>query len=240
MHPRDRHPDEAQQEIGPQEPKNLTLATYESIKRMMLNYDIIPGQRLVFMDLAKQLGVSRTPVNNALSILAKEGYLDFVPYQGYSVHRLTRDEAEALYEVREILEVGTIGKAIRLMTEEKLAHLADTKLEYEQAITDRVHRHLFVLDTEFHASIMAMIGNAYLVERYREICRRVFLRFRIEDLRMKRIKEIVREHEELFKAISIRDVDRAKELIKSHNKNAKKNLFAVIFRDELAVEKIKP
>ena len=75
------------------EQKNLTLAAYDSIKEMMLNYDIVPGQRLVFMDLAKQLGVSRTPVNNALSILAKEGYLDFVPHQGYSVHKLTLNEA---------------------------------------------------------------------------------------------------------------------------------------------------
>jgi len=57
--------------------KNLTLAAYDNIKDMMFNYDIVPGQRLVFVDLAKQLGVSRTPVNNALSILAKEGYLDY-------------------------------------------------------------------------------------------------------------------------------------------------------------------
>ncbi len=60
----------------------------------MLNYEIVPGQRLVFIDLAKQLNVSRTPVNNALSILAQQGYLDFVPNQGYSVHKLTQKEAE--------------------------------------------------------------------------------------------------------------------------------------------------
>jgi DNA-binding GntR family transcriptional regulator len=206
---------------------------------MMLNYDIVPGQRLVFMDLAKQLGVSRTPVNNALSILAKEGYLDFVPHQGYSVHRLTRKEAEGLYEVREILEVGTIGKAIRRMTDERLARIQRRRDDYQQAITDRVHRKLFVLDAEFHASIIEMIDNEYLVERYREICRKIFLRFRTEDLRMKRINDIVREHEELFEAIRIRDVDHAKELITTHNANARKNLFAIIFRDEKSIEKIK-
>jgi len=222
------------------EPKNLTLATYESIKTMMLNYDIIPGQRLVFMDLAQQLGVSRTPVNNALSLLAKEGYLDFVPYQGYSVHKLTQEEAESLYEVREILEVGTIGKAVRLLSDTKLKQLEQAKIEYEQAISDRVERKLFVLDMEFHAQLIGMIGNRYLVERYREICRRIFLRHRIEDLRLKRIKEIVHEHEELFQAVSVKDVDHAKALLLNHNKSAKKNLFAIIFRDTQAVEKIKP
>ena len=71
----------------------------------MFNYDIVPGQRLVFADLAKELNVSRTPVNNALSILAKEGYLDFVPNQGYSVHKLTLEEAKGLYEIKLIFEL---------------------------------------------------------------------------------------------------------------------------------------
>ena len=68
--------------------KNLTLKVYNRIMKLMLDYEIVPGQRLVFVDLANQLKVSRTPVNNALSILAQEGYLDFVPNQGYSVRQI--------------------------------------------------------------------------------------------------------------------------------------------------------
>ena len=50
--------------------KNLTQMVYEQFKEMMLHYELIPGQRLIFADLANRLGVSRTPVNTALSILA--------------------------------------------------------------------------------------------------------------------------------------------------------------------------
>ncbi|MGD9009558.1 MAG: GntR family transcriptional regulator, partial [Desulfobacteraceae bacterium] len=116
--------------------QNLTLATYDRIMDMMINYDIVPGQRLVFVDLANQLGVSRTPVNNALSILAMEGYLDFIPNQGYTVHKLTRREAEELYEIREIVEIGTIGRAIERMTLNNIERLRQKKAGYEQAITD--------------------------------------------------------------------------------------------------------
>jgi DNA-binding GntR family transcriptional regulator len=214
------------------ERKNLTLAVYDSIKEMMLNYDIVPGQRLVFVDLAKQLGVSRTPVNNALSILAKEGYLDFVPNQGYSVHKLTLEEAQSLYEIREILEIGTIGKAIRNMAPEKLEVMDKKRLEYENSISDRVHRKLFILDAEFHASIIGMINNIYLVERYRDLCQRIFLRFRTEDLRLDRQKEIVKEHKSLCEAVRNKDVDWAKDLIRMHHANAKKNLFAIIFSED--------
>lgn len=219
--------------------KNLTLAVYSRIKDMMLNYEIVPGQRLVFVDLAEQLGVSRTPVNNALSILAKEGYLDFVPNQGYSVHRLTLKEAEALYEIREILEAGTIGKAIRNMGAKKLDRLKQRKQDYENAITDRVHRKLFILDTEFHAGIMEMTGNAILAGRYRDICQKIFLRFRTEDLRIERIQKIVEEHDQIYEAVRIKDVARTKELLKVHNANARKNLFSIIFRREQTSGKLK-
>jgi len=219
--------------------KNLTLAAYGRIKEMMLNYHIVPGQRLVFMDLAKQLGVSRTPVNNALSILAKEGYLDFIPHQGYSVHKLTLAEAEEMFELREILELGTIGKAIRMMTPEKLKAVEDRKNDYENAISDQVQRKLFVLDMEFHAGIIEMIENDFLVERYRDVCQRIFLRFRIEDLRLKRIREIVAEHAQLLETLRIRDVTRATEFLKRHHQNSRENLFAVIFKNDQPIEKIK-
>ena len=199
---------------------------------MMFNYDIIPGQRLVFVDLARQLGVSRTPINNALSILAKEGYLDFVPNQGYSVHRLTRHEAESLYEIRKILEVGAIEKAVGLMTDEKLDNIEQKMIAYEKSITDRVQRKSFILDTDFHEAIIEMTENTMLAERYRDICQRIFLRFRIEDLRVERLKEIVRQHQDLFEAVAKKDVALAEELIKNHHRDGMKNIFAVIFQDD--------
>jgi len=219
--------------------KNLTLAVYDRIKKIMVSYDIIPGQRLTFVDLAKQLGVSRTPVNNALSILAKEGYLDFVPNQGYRVHKLTQEEAQSLYEIREILEVGTIEKALACITDQKIQVMQKRKDDYEAAMSDRVHRRLFLLDTEFHAGLIEMVGNKFLTERYRDICLKIVLRFRTEDLRMERINEIVHEHHHLFEAVKKRQADAIKRLIQNHNKNAQKNLFAIIFRNESAVEKIK-
>jgi DNA-binding GntR family transcriptional regulator len=206
---------------------------------MMLNYDIVPGQRLIFVDLAEQLGVSRTPVNNALSILANEGYLDFVPNQGYSVHVLTEEEGRYLFEIREIIETGVIGQAIRMMTSLKLDKIKQAKTEYERAISDNVHRQLFILDTEFHARAIEMIENPILVDHYRDICQKIFLRFRVEDLLTTRAIEIIKEHEEIFNSILIKDVEHAKELLHTHNLNAKTNLFSIIFQKETAKMKIK-
>jgi DNA-binding GntR family transcriptional regulator len=210
--------------------RNLTYWVYSKIKEMMLHYQIIPGQRLVFIELAQRLGVSRTPVNNALSILANEGFLDFVPDQGYRVHEITLDEAESLYEIREMMELGAIGKAIRKSTLEKLEKLERQKTEYEKAVVQRVSRGRFTLDQEFHASIIKMSENLYLADYFREIFQRTFLRHSIEGFRSGRAQEVVLEHNKIFQAIKLKDVERAKDLIKSHIHRGKEYIFSTIFK----------
>jgi DNA-binding GntR family transcriptional regulator len=208
---------------------NLTRRVYEQIKEMMQNYEIIPGQRLIFVDLAKRLGVSRTPVNNALSILAYEGFLDFVPNQGYKVHQITQEEAESLYEIREIIELGSIGRAIRKLTPEKLDILKRKKELYEKAVADQVSRGRFILDQEFHACHVQLSENLYLAEYFREVYQRIFLRHRIEGLRADRARAVVTEHDEIFEAIELKDVERARESIKCHIASGKQYIYSVIF-----------
>jgi DNA-binding GntR family transcriptional regulator len=209
--------------------KNLTQMVYQRIKEMMLNYEIIPGQRLIFVDLANRLGVSRTPVNNALSILANEGFLDFIPNQGYRVHEITKDEAESLYEIREIIELGAIGKAIQKLTSEKLEKLERQKSLYEKAVADQVSRGRFTLDQEIHSCYIEMSENVYLADYFREIYQRIFLRHRIEGLRSDRAREVVSEHNEIFKAINLRDIEWAKDAMKSHINAGKDYIFSIIF-----------
>jgi DNA-binding GntR family transcriptional regulator len=208
--------------------RSLTQMAYRKIKEMMLNYEIIPGQRLVFVDLAKKIGVSRTPVNNALSNLANEGFLDFVPHQGYTVHELTHEEAAALYQVREIIELGAIGPAIEKLTPEKLEVLRRKKeIISEKLNAPQVTRRNFALDLEFHTAYIIMAGNPYLTNCFREVYQRIFLRHRLEGLSIVRNQEVDVEHNELFDAISSRNVRKAKELIKRHIRAAEKSIFSV-------------
>jgi len=208
---------------------NLTDMAYRKIKGMMMNYDIVPGQRLIFVDLAKRLGVSRTPVNSALGILAAEGFLDFVPNQGYTVHEITRTEARDLYELRAILEIGAIEKVIERVTPEKLELLKKQKSLYEKAVVENISRGRFTLDQEFHAAYIQMAENSYLTDYFREIYQRIFLRHRIEGLQAGRAKEVVSEHNALFEAIRQRDVKRARHLIKQHIAAGENYIFSAVF-----------
>lgn len=208
--------------------KNLTQMAYMKIKEMMLNYDIVPGQRLIFVDLAKRLGVSRTPVNNALSILANEGFLDFVHNQGYTVHQITRDEAAALYELREIIEVGAIERAIQRVNSEKLDFLKNKKGLYEKAVMENVSRGRFTLDQEFHTAYIRMTDNPYLADYFREIYQRIFLRHRIEGLPAGRAKQVVLEHDQIYNAIRTKNTKKAVRFVKNHIKAGKEYIFSAV------------
>ena len=209
--------------------RNLNNVVYEKIKQMMLDYEIIPGQRLTFTDLAEKLNVSRTPVNNALTILAKEGFLDFTPNQGYTVHQITKDEAESLYEIREIIEHAAIAKTIANMTPEKLELLSRKEKIFEKAVAEKVSRGRFLLDQEYHAYIVEMSGNLYLADYFREVYQRIFLRHRIGPLRGDRAVQVPVEHHEIFEAIKDRDAERAKRAISEHIRTGKEYIFSFIF-----------
>ena len=209
--------------------KNLVGMAYRKIKEMMLDYEIIPGQRLIFIDLANRLGVSRTPVNTALSILANEGFLDFVPHQGYTVHQITREEGDALYQIREIIELGAIEESIRKLDVGKLEVLRRQKALYEKAVLDQVSRGRFTLDQEFHACYVQMAENPYLTDYFREVYQRIFLRHRIEGLHAGRAQEVVLEHNQLFDAIRRKDARKTRQLIKRHIEAGKEYIFSSIF-----------
>jgi DNA-binding GntR family transcriptional regulator len=209
--------------------RNLNNRVYQQIKQMMINYEIIPGQRLIFSDLAEKLGVSRTPVNNALSLLSKEGFLDFTPNQGYTVHQITREEADSLYELRLILELGAIDKVVANLTPEQLKLLEKKEQAFQEAVAQNVSRGRFMLDEDFHSFIVGMSGNIYLSDYFREIYERIFLRHRIGPLRGDRQQQVPAEHHEIFDAIRSRDANRAKEAITHHVIAGKEYIYSYIF-----------
>jgi DNA-binding GntR family transcriptional regulator len=107
--------------------------------------------------------------------------------------------------------------------------LEEKKRLYENAVVVQVSRGRFTLDQEFHACLVQMSDNLYLADYFREVYQRIFLRHRIEGLRADRAQKVVSEHDEIFEAVSLRDVEWAKESIKSHIKAGKEYIFSIIF-----------
>lgn len=211
--------------------KNIGLQAYGKIKQMLLDYQLVPGQKLVFVDLAKKLGVSRTTINNALSILANEGFLDFVHNQGYRVHEVTREEAKLLTELRIHLELFAIDKIFDngRITDERLMLLEQKSALYKKNAMEGVSRFSFILNEQFHVCYINMAENKYLTDYIKEINQKIFLRHRVEGYQMKRTLEVIQEHDVILNALKSRNKDLAKEAIKSHIESGQKYIFETLF-----------
>src|SRR5215470_20083861 len=103
--------------------ENLSGQVYNQIKTLILGNEILPGQKLHHQELSERLGVSRTPVREALTRLVQEGYVSFLPNRGFTCKEIRLQEAEELYEVREALEAFAVERALRNLTETGLNRL---------------------------------------------------------------------------------------------------------------------
>jgi DNA-binding GntR family transcriptional regulator len=92
-----------------------------------------------------------------------------------------------------------------------------------------VSRGRFTLDQEFHAFFVQMSENLYLADYFREVYQRIFLRHRIEGLLADRAQKVVSEHNEIFEALSLRDVEWTRKSVKAHIKAGKEYIFSIIF-----------
>jgi len=92
--------------------ENLSAQVYSQIKNLILCNEILPGQKLHHQELSERLGVSRTPVREALTRLVQEGYVSLLPNRGFTCKEIRLQEANELYELREALEAFIVEKAI--------------------------------------------------------------------------------------------------------------------------------
>src|ERR1700741_4962211 len=136
---------------------------YEQLKAMAVSYEFKPGERLNEGELAKRLGVSRTPLREALNRLNTEGFLRFTPGKGFFCRELDAHEIFDLYELRKSLEIASISLAIKRAKDEDI----DALLAFLQATGpdpgERSSVELVELDETFHERLMAMSGNAEML-----------------------------------------------------------------------------
>src|SRR5881275_3483532 len=103
--------------------ENLSARVYNQIKNLILCNEVMPGQKLHHQELSERLGVSRTPVREALTRLVQEGYVSFLPNRGFTCKEIRLQEAEELYELREALEAFAVERAVINLTQSGMSQL---------------------------------------------------------------------------------------------------------------------
>jgi len=197
------------------DPRPLPLRVYETLRDQIVSGARAPDTRLVQEQLAEGLGVSRTPVREALGRLALEGLVAWIPGTGYLVSALSDESVQDVYEVRGSLEPLAVRLAAGRHTHAQLARLRDL---LEQAPHDDDAGAWFEWNRDFHVALVAPAGNGLLLDMLHELwshpVNRLITRAYARDA--EHIDRMVDEHRLLVEAAQRGDADELERLITDH------------------------
>jgi len=202
-----------------QRPVPLRQSVYDALIDLIVGGELPPGQHMVETDLARQLGVSRQPIREALHRMEAEGWVDLKPSQGAFVHVPTEKEVDELLDVRALLEAETARLAALAATPGHIARMRELCREGQAAAEAGDFGSAVATNNLFHAEIAAAGGNLVLAELADIVGRRVQWYYRL--VAPARGHGSWAEHEELIEAIESSDPDRARHVARKHTERTR-------------------
>jgi DNA-binding GntR family transcriptional regulator len=207
-----------------QRPVPLRQSVYDALIDLIVGGELPPGQHMVETDLARQLGVSRQPIREALHRMEAEGWVDLRPSQGAFVHVPTDSEVDELLDVRALLEAETARLAAASSPDPQtrtaqLARLREICREGQAAAEADDFGAAVAANNAFHAEIAVIGGNATLAELADIVGRRVQWYYRM--VAPARGHGSWTEHAEMIDAIEAGDPERARALARKHTERTR-------------------
>ena len=219
------------------ERSNLSLSIVAALKDHIIHWHYPPEHRLTEAELCKKFGVSRSPVREALRMLASNEFVRKLPNRTYVVRQYNLGEIEELYDLRLALELYTVERLatngpLRQNNEEALSKLKSTWIGLLNGSAKKAEE-LARLDTLFHETLAQALGNNPLLQHLRAINERLML-FRMIDFdRSDRAESTCRQHLKILKCITAGDASGARTAMQRNIEEGKNNVHTAI-KDALA------
>jgi DNA-binding GntR family transcriptional regulator len=186
------------------------------LRKLILNGQLVPGQRLLQEELAGRLGISRTPVREALQRLANEGLVDISSYKGATVANLSASEMIEVYSVRIALESYAASLATQRITEADLERLEGLMREMEVAFQNKDFENLLGTHHKLHASIYTIAGKQRLYEHIIQYLDLANFYQRMALSLGRGAKDPIKEHIDILETLRRRDAEAAGHTVRSH------------------------
>ncbi len=197
----------------------LRDVVFNTLRQAILRGELKPGERLMEIALANRLGVSRTPVREAIRMLELEGLVIMIPRKGAQVAQITEQDLNDVLEVRLGLEELAVRFACERITDEEIKELGLAVKEFEKKMREDDLSTQAEADVKFHEIIYGATHNRRLVQIINNIREQMY-RYRIEYLKdVESRKTLVKEHYEICDALKHRDAESAVEKMCIHIKN---------------------
>ena len=191
----------------------------ERIRQMIIDGDLEPGDKVPEKELCERFGVSRTPLREALKVLASEGLVTLTPNRGAMIADLTLDDLEEAFPVMGALEALSGEMACANITDQELASIKQLHEKMVAHYEARELRPYFRTNQQIHELILAAAGNRTLSSLYRSLEGRIRQARYLANMSTTRWTQAVQEHERILKALEARDGAALAQILNSHLAN---------------------
>lgn len=206
----------------------LRDVVFTTLRQAILRGELKPGERLMEIQLANKLGVSRTPIREAIRKLELEGLVLMIPRKGAEVAEITEKNLRDVLEVREALEILAVQLACERMTEESIVQLKEAEKEFENILETDDITLIAEADVKFHDVVYESTDNVRLIQLLNNLREQMY-RYRVEYLKKPAVRPIIiEEHIELIKFIENRDQESASRNICKHIDNQVEEVVRII------------
>lgn len=210
----------------------LRDVVFNALREAILKGDLKPGERLMELQLASKLGVSRTPIREAIRMLEQEGLAVTTPRKGAEVAKMTLKDMEDVLEIRDALDELAVRIACQKISDEQLKQLEDMKELFEKSTQTGNVKKIAEADVTFHDVIYEATGNPKLVTLLNNLREQVY-RYRVEYIKdPKNYPTLIAEHEAILESLKNRDVKNAVEAMHVHVANQAEAVKTVIQEQE--------
>lgn len=213
--------------------KPLRDVVVESIRQAIISGQFPPGMRLMELQLAEEMGVSRTPVREAIRKMELEGLVVMIPRRGAYVADISIKDINEVYEVRTALDVLSAGLAAERIDKSEIQEMRELLAEEAALVEARDYPKIIDNDTAFHDVIYRASGNTRCMNIISN------LREQITAIRGRsmpypgRVEIMLKEHRAIFDAIAAGKVEKAQEAVQTYMENAEQTLLKVIKEQKL-------
>lgn len=210
----------------------LRDVVFQTLRQAILKGELKPGERLMEIALSQRLGVSRTPIREALRKLELEGLVVMIPRRGAQVANITEKDLNDVLEVRLALESLAIEKSCARITEEVLEQLTQAERTFEGMIPSGDLVKLAEADEAFHEIINQASGNVRLIQVLNNLREQMY-RYRLEYLKEEDSrKQLVEEHREMIKALRASDMAGARQIAYCHVENQRQAILRLVYKEK--------
>ena len=211
----------------------LRDVVFNTLRQAILKGELKPGERLMEIQLANKLGVSRTLVREAIRKLELEGLVLMIPRKGAEVAEITRQDMEDVLEVRTALEELAVKDACDHITDAQLSELKKASNEFKKALLEG--KDLVTCadaDMHFHDVILSATNNRRLIQMLNNLSEQMY-RYRMEYLKDERThKTLIEEHDAIRRALKKHDKVKAGAAIRVHIDNQKRSILESLTEKE--------